>query len=336
MRGPTDQLDRFLQAVHRRRVAWRVVESAGLGIAIGAIAGASLAGVMLWRQLDGAGIAMSAIALGAIAGVLHGFVRHPTLLDTTSEADRQLKLHDLLATALTMRASTDPWAKLVVMQAHRRAASLRPGDVLLQRFGARAWSGIGLVSAIALVLSAMTVKPGDAMATGEQNRTSGFTGVSVDDDLQQARGERTSTRPPGGAQSVDRSIDPSSDPANASAVRGGREATGNTSDGSGMGMSTSTDPASANPADNAPGQAPDLTDANASRIARGSGQPQVVLSDGTGVSSNDRVSPGIIKPSGTVRSDGREIAPSSGVPVPLEAIPSMYRDVAKFYFDANR
>src|SRR5688572_28442306 len=109
MKSTSDQLDRLVRAVHQRAVGWRLVESMGLGVVVGAAMGSALSAVMWWRESDGSFVALGAIGLGGLAGLMHGLARRPSPLDAAGEADRQLRLHDLLATALTVRTSSDPW-----------------------------------------------------------------------------------------------------------------------------------------------------------------------------------------------------------------------------------
>jgi hypothetical protein len=83
------------------------------------------------------------------------------------EADRQLDLADLLGTALSAgdgSTSDDPWQRTVVALADARCRRHKPSEVLLNRFGARAWGGIGLATALVFTLAALPGFPSGAGA----------------------------------------------------------------------------------------------------------------------------------------------------------------------------
>jgi hypothetical protein len=102
--------------------------------------------------------------------LIAGFVRRPDLMSAAGEADRQLDLADLLSTALAMALATrargpaDPWADVVLVTAEARCRDLSANDVILNRFGARAWGGIGLAGALVLTLSLMSANPRASVA----------------------------------------------------------------------------------------------------------------------------------------------------------------------------
>src|SRR5688572_7381765 len=111
MSRQTSNLHKFLRRVHRRWVLLRALEAAGVGAGIGCASALALVPVLLWRDQPALGVASLLIAVTAAAGLLFGLTRRPTLLAAAVEADRQLALHDLLASALTSRAamSSDDW-----------------------------------------------------------------------------------------------------------------------------------------------------------------------------------------------------------------------------------
>src|SRR5688572_5541752 len=153
-------LERFVRRVHRRWVVLCAIESAGVGAAVGCAAALALVPVLLWRDQPATGVALMLIAVTCAAGLIFGLTRRPTLLAAAVEADRQLGLHDLLATALATRdADNDPWAAAVVAQADARCRVLSPDAILLNRLGVRAWSGIGIAAALVMTLSLMSTRP---------------------------------------------------------------------------------------------------------------------------------------------------------------------------------
>ena len=100
---------------------------------------------------------------GAI-GLLAALLRWPTRLDAAMEADRQLKLADLLSTALSVRGSADTWAMTVLALAEQRCRAVSPAAVLLNRWGARAWGGVGLATALVLTLGLVSTRSATSQA----------------------------------------------------------------------------------------------------------------------------------------------------------------------------
>jgi hypothetical protein len=171
--SPDAPLERFVRALHRRQVALRVVERAGVGLAWGCGAALLLVPVLLWRGLDVWAVVASALGAGALAGGAWGYARRPTALAAAAEADRQLRTADLLGTAWSLRSHTviiadhaePPWRRTVLALAADRVRGLSPSAVLLHRFGVRAWGGIALAVALVVTLGSFSSGPGSAAAT---------------------------------------------------------------------------------------------------------------------------------------------------------------------------
>lgn len=165
-------LERFLTAVRRRVIFVRAAERIGLCAAIACAAALALLPILLWRREPAMPLALGAIALGALGGLVWSLLDRPTLLGAAMEADRQLDLADLLGTALAVR--TDPsakftsseWSQLLLGLAESRCRTLSPSMLVLNRMGARAWGGIGLVAALVLTLAFMSSQPDDLRAAG--------------------------------------------------------------------------------------------------------------------------------------------------------------------------
>jgi hypothetical protein len=166
MESPSNQFARLLGAVRRRLIVVRALERAGGCTAVACVFAGALGGMMLWRGENGLPWTVGTIALGALVGLAWGMIRRPRLLDAAILADRQWDLADLLATALAVRASDDPWARAVVAMADQRCRTLSADALLLRRWGARAWGGIGLAAALVLTLGALSSVPADSQARG--------------------------------------------------------------------------------------------------------------------------------------------------------------------------
>jgi hypothetical protein len=103
-------------------------------------------------------LALASLALGAIIGLIWTVIHPPIRLTSAMEADRQLESADLLGSALLVAAkSRDPWSEAVMAEADRWCAMHSSSTVLLNRLGARAWGGIGLATALLLVLALLPV-----------------------------------------------------------------------------------------------------------------------------------------------------------------------------------
>ena len=138
----------------------RVAECAGGGALAACAAAAVLVPLLLWQGQPAFVPALFLLALGATAGLGWGVAHRPTRLAAATEADRQLALSDLLGTASAVPHDTaDPWLRTVLALADERCRRHAPSQVLLNRFGARAWGGIGLAAALVLTLAALTSHP---------------------------------------------------------------------------------------------------------------------------------------------------------------------------------
>lgn len=146
----------------------------GLGILGACAAALPLVGILTWRGSPALGTAIIALTIGAGAGLVWGIVTRPTLLSAALEADRQLGWADLLSSATILGAASanDPWAGAVRAAADVRCRGVSPGTVVLHQLGARAWGGIGLATALVLVLGMLPIYAAP-MRAGEQGDAGG-------------------------------------------------------------------------------------------------------------------------------------------------------------------
>ena len=149
------QFEWFLRRVHRRFVMLRLAERAGLGLVGGCAVAVPLLLVVWWRGLPGAELAILILGFGIVAGLLWGLSDLPTHMNAAMEADRQLDLADLLSSAISIRdrRGQDGWAEAVIAAADARCRSMSAPSVILNCLGARSWGGIGLATALVLVLA---------------------------------------------------------------------------------------------------------------------------------------------------------------------------------------
>jgi hypothetical protein len=147
-----------------------MVESAGLSTAIAAAAGLAPVAILIWRGESALVTAVVLLMIGAITGAAWGMMRIPTLAQTSLRADQQLRLHDLLSTALLAHRWHDgPFREVVLAQADAICRQRSPSEILVRRLSGRAWGAIGIVSSLLLTVSMMSA--GVEMAAATPART---------------------------------------------------------------------------------------------------------------------------------------------------------------------
>jgi hypothetical protein len=164
------EFDRFLRAAHRRWVAWRIAERAGVATLCACALTLPLIVVLWFRGESALWLVSFSLGIGAVLGALWGIRRRPTLLQTAIEADHQFNLHDLLGTAhaLSRCAYADEATRATVAAlADDRCRRLGSSRLVLNRLGARAWAGIGLANALIVTLSLLTTSPTRTIAQVE-------------------------------------------------------------------------------------------------------------------------------------------------------------------------
>ena len=138
----------------------RVAESAGVGLLIAAAAMLILAPLRMYQGESAVMLVGVALPLGAIMGAIPAIAHRPSVMVALVEADRQLKLNDLLST--TWVAAPDDhsaFASAIRSMAESRTSGVCPSDVLLNRFGQRGWGIIGLSGALAVILAMISANP---------------------------------------------------------------------------------------------------------------------------------------------------------------------------------
>ena len=195
MASPAPHFHAFLRSVHRRLVVVRAAERTGLGVLAGCAAAGVLLPLLYWGGQGAVVPSLFLLGLGTIAGIAWGIASRPSVLVAAMEADRQLALADLLGTAAACDArpdaGDDPWRSTVLAVADDRCRQLAPSQVLLNRFGARAWGGIGLAAALVLTLAGLSGNPADLRATPAR----GTNGATAPLALRTADPQRARTAP---------------------------------------------------------------------------------------------------------------------------------------------
>jgi hypothetical protein len=160
----------FITRVHRRYVVMHVIEQGVIGLLIGAIAGIILAAILIWRGLATESVAIATPMLGLVLGLVRGVSSRPQRMQAATEADRQLRLADLLGSALAVPDTAD-WADLIRSQADAVCRRLSPSDVVLSRLGVRVWGGAGLASALLCALALLPTSATTSLARQSDSGT---------------------------------------------------------------------------------------------------------------------------------------------------------------------
>jgi hypothetical protein len=349
----------FLRALHARLVLVRVLERTGVGVLVGAASGALLIPLLLWTDRAAFVPVLSVLALGCVGGLIWGITRRPSALHAAMEADRQLGLADLLSTALSVggASATDPWSRTVVAIADDRCRRHTPSEVLLNRLGSRAWGGIGLATALALTLAALSSAPGElragAAAGGSSTgvRAAPFRGAPDDRPLPNAARAPRSAAPMPSPEEADRHARRGPSDAGPN-DQGGRDtaappdpatnhSTAAGDQGRGSGAGTSTKPrATLAPPINPPSGASTANPPKGTgpRTFAGGAAATSPTDDGAG----DRDSPG--STAGAARAPRDRTPPWQSPSWPADAraarqaidagrVPDAYRDLVRDYFD---
>lgn len=158
-------LEPFLRRLHRRLVVLRAAESTGLGVLGGCVLCLVVVPVLIWRGEAVWGVVGMMLAVGGVLGLTWTVLRPPRLLEAAGVADAQFRLADLLTTAWLVRGDADAMSQSVVAMAAARAALIPPNDVLLNRLGKRAWTGIGLATALVVSMGLLSANPIETSAS---------------------------------------------------------------------------------------------------------------------------------------------------------------------------
>jgi hypothetical protein len=301
----------------------RVLEATGLGALAGCVLAGALIPLLLWRGVSTVPPTLAALFVGTTSGMLWSLARRPTVLQAAVEADRQLDLADLLATALTVAprpresdrdAGAAPWLQTVFTAADEACHRHAPSQVILHRLGGRAWGGIALAASLVLTVATLTTQEPAARASLAPSplvgRSIGPT-THVTQGMQQAataaRAPQRSRSPGAGPESEGNrpSVGSASDTGDSpgAAASGGGRSTGSPGDaGSGGGTGRARTP-SENPS------LPPLAPSPAS--------PQAGSLPGTGAAGGSET-----RPAEGGRASGRTVAPDgtrAHKPVPWES-----------------
>lgn len=188
------QVRRFVQGVRRRILIVRVAESVALMAMVFGVLGLMLLAVLWLSGRNGGGAGEGVMGLGILSGLMLGFSRRPTLMQAAAEADRQLRLADLLTTAMTLgdhHLSLEPrWSQAVAATAAARCARVSPSMVIVAKLGGRAYSGAAVVAALVMTVSIFGQHVDHAPAAQRIQETAAKAVVSEEPDQAEESGTR--------------------------------------------------------------------------------------------------------------------------------------------------
>ncbi|CAN5613767.1 hypothetical protein BH09PLA1_BH09PLA1_13270 [soil metagenome] len=151
---------RFVHRTHRRRIAWRLIEHAAIGLLIGCAIASVLLLASWWREVEAVGPALAVLIISSVAGIVASIWNRPTLLDTARLIETQLNAPELLSSALLVSSrADDTFVAAVRTLADARVAGATISSLALQRLGVRGFSGVGLALASVVVLALMLSTP---------------------------------------------------------------------------------------------------------------------------------------------------------------------------------
>jgi len=163
--NPPEQLRFHLRRLARRWWQYRAAEAFGEALFIGAVLGLVVVPLMAWQGEPSWPVAGVMLMLASLVGGIIALQRKPTLLQAAIKADGQWKLDDLLATAITIdscesQTTLDPSMRhMVIATAAAELAARSRDPLILNRFGPRAWSAVGLSTALLFSVTAICSHP---------------------------------------------------------------------------------------------------------------------------------------------------------------------------------
>jgi hypothetical protein len=147
----------FLTRAHRRRVVWRVIEHATIGLLVSCGVAAMILAIAWWQAIDAIAPVIAIMLIGIVAGIVASIWRRPTLLDTAGLIETQLNASELISSAL-LTAHAE-FASALYAMADARVAGVTLTSLALRRLGSRTFLSAGLASICVLILGMMITSP---------------------------------------------------------------------------------------------------------------------------------------------------------------------------------
>lgn len=196
---------RFIARLRRRMWLMRIAESMAVCLLAASLAGVALTPILKWRGEPVFALVAGLLGVGMIVGLAWGMTRRPTALNAALEADRQLRLHDLLATVwqLPQAESSPQWNRTLLAMSEARCRQLTPSAVIVARLGAGTWGGAAVAALVLVGLSVAPLRPADLRAAAPVNAGSDNPFIAAPQIMTQAVCTIPDGRPAGGGGADD-------------------------------------------------------------------------------------------------------------------------------------
>jgi hypothetical protein len=142
-----------------------VVEQFGFGFLVASSLASLLMAIAIWQSLPTVPILIFCALLSVLLGAVLTGIRWPTRRTAALEADRQLRLDDLLSSALLSANPHDDFATAMLTMADARCAMHAPSEVIFRRFGVTSWGAIGLAMSVTATLAVIPFGAAKSQAT---------------------------------------------------------------------------------------------------------------------------------------------------------------------------
>jgi hypothetical protein len=141
-----------------------LLEQIGSALLAASVLAMLLTAVTIWQSMPTLQILLFSMALGLLVGPVLAIYRWPGRAAAAAEADRQLRLNDLLSSAISVSNSNDEFVIAMHAMADARCELHSPSEVIFRRFGVRSWGAIALAMCIATTLAVIPFGPARSQA----------------------------------------------------------------------------------------------------------------------------------------------------------------------------
>lgn len=160
--------DSIRDSIRRIALRWwklRAIESIGLTLVVGSAVGMLLVPIFAWHSESSWALCVAVLMLSIVVGGIISLRHRPSDIHAAIQADRQWRLDELLVSAagvleLSGREGIDPAMRETILQlAASELSQHHVNDLVLHRFGRRAWTGMGLLPLLLVLLTGIGSHP---------------------------------------------------------------------------------------------------------------------------------------------------------------------------------
>lgn len=340
-----DDLERFVSAVRRRLWMRRAAHHARNALLFGCLLALLVVGWQWWRQRPSFPGVLLILAAALIFAAWQCWTSRPTLGSAAAEADKHLKLNDLLATAWMLRrqgnVEVDSWARLVLRQAQECCRTHKAAEAATSSFPCRSLVAVGMTAMVILLAGAWT---DHSSVTRQAVQVDG--GFMTRADFQRHANHLDAVghslmRPERAVAAMAQTAEAAPVPLQLTAAHAnsadamsqpGQESSGR---GSGWRTAQTSDPAAAPVVDRPPPPTAHFPAGKSSNTSIGAAQASGMDAGGPLLAgqTSDRDSD---SPVGLWSAGHRVNNLTGGSPTKVHSVPPQYRDLVRAYFDRSR